>query len=150
MSGAGSNTLEPTNTKDILKNILKQITVGERKDIVVVDRKIEDQTKCLEVEKKGIGNSMKEISLWSLEECKLVQTGRKLLERLDGGKDEEKEKQEEGRKRSTFAEKISVFEKKTPMKRRKPDGREKMTPISWRKTENYLLHQSQGRFLTRT
>jgi hypothetical protein len=72
MSGAGSNTLEHTNTKDIFNNIwnvdlLKtKIKVVERKDIVVVDRKIEDQPKCLEVDKKGIDNVIKEISLRSL------------------------------------------------------------------------------------
>ena len=53
---------------------------------------------------------METISLRSLEDCKLVQTGRKLFESMDGRKYEEKEEnQEEGRKLSKIAEKIKVF-----------------------------------------
>jgi hypothetical protein len=80
---------------------------------------------------------METISLRSLEDCKLVQTGRKCFESMDGRKDEEKEKNlEGGRKLSKIAEKIKVFEKKvkmttTPMKkRRNQDRKEKITPIS--------------------
>ena len=76
------------------------MTVIEKEDFVaVIDRKIQNQPKSLEVKKKGVSNLMEIISLRSLEDCKLVQTGRKRFESLDGRKGEEKEEnQEEGRK----------------------------------------------------
>ena len=69
---------------------------------------------------------METSSLRSLEDCKLVQTGRKLFESMDGRRKGEgkEENLEGGRKLSKIAEKIKVFEKKvemktTPMKKRR-------------------------------
>jgi hypothetical protein len=75
MCDAGSNSLEFTNTKDNVENVLNvelldtKLTVKEKEDFVTVDdRKIRDQPKCLEVKKKKTSTFMETSSLRSLED----------------------------------------------------------------------------------
>jgi NAD+--asparagine ADP-ribosyltransferase len=65
-----------------------------------------------------------------------VQTGIKLVERLDGRKDEEKEEI----KKKEEKDQNKKVEKKTPpmKKKRNPDGKEKMTNISLKKDILYI------------
>ena len=85
------------------------------------------------------GRLVKDASLKNLEDNQLVQARRKIFEVNPTRSDEEERKMED--RRLAFEEKIQIFEKTTPKRRRRPENAEKMTPTSSGRVERSSHHR---------
>ena len=85
------------------------------------------------------GRLLKDASLKNLEDNQLVQARRKIFEVNPTTSDEEERKMED--RRLAFEEKIKIFEKTTPKRRRRPENAEKMTPTRSGRVERSSHHR---------